>query len=143
MRTIEELKKIFLTRKDVQTTVTQIINNAEETNVVHLDGDETINGVKTFTDFPITPSDAPSADYEVANKKYVDDNAGFAGTMDDITDGSTYVKTHNDYSDAEVTKVSHAVISDDDTITNIIKLTQAEYTALGSYDSTTLYIIVG
>ena len=29
-----------------------------------------------FTGFPTTPSEAPDADYEVANKKYVDDNAG-------------------------------------------------------------------
>lgn len=30
----------------------------------------------TFDIFPITPSSAPDADYEVANKKYVDDNVG-------------------------------------------------------------------
>lgn len=30
----------------------------------------------------------------------------FAGTMDDITNGSTYVKTHNDFTDAEKTKLS-------------------------------------
>jgi hypothetical protein len=32
----------------------------------------------TFAQFPITPSAAPDADYEVANKKYVDDTAGSA-----------------------------------------------------------------
>lgn len=37
-------------------------------------GDETIAGEKTFSTFPITPSAAPDADYEVANKKYVDDS---------------------------------------------------------------------
>jgi hypothetical protein len=36
------------------------------------------SGNTTFSVFPITPSAAPDADYEVANKKYVDDNA--AGT---------------------------------------------------------------
>ena len=35
---------------------------------------ETINGVKTFGSFPVTPSSAPTTDYQVANKKYVDDN---------------------------------------------------------------------
>lgn len=30
----------------------------------------------------------------------------FEGTMDDITDGSTYVKTHNDYTDDEASKLS-------------------------------------
>jgi hypothetical protein len=43
---------------------------------VALTGNQTIAGIKTFTSFPITPSSAPSADYEVANKKYVDDNGG-------------------------------------------------------------------
>jgi hypothetical protein len=36
----------------------------------------TLSGIKTFNSFPITPSSAPTANYEVANKKYVDDNAG-------------------------------------------------------------------
>lgn len=33
-------------------------------------------GVATFSDFPVTPSSAPDADYEVSNKKYVDDQIG-------------------------------------------------------------------
>lgn len=37
-------------------------------------GAQTINGVKTFGSFPVTPSSAPTSDYQVANKKYVDDN---------------------------------------------------------------------
>jgi len=37
---------------------------------------QTVNGVKTFGSFPVTPSSAPTTDYQVANKKYVDDNAG-------------------------------------------------------------------
>lgn len=35
---------------------------------------QTIAGVKTFSSFPITPSSAPTTDYQVANKKYVDDS---------------------------------------------------------------------
>jgi hypothetical protein len=42
-------------------------------------GNETIAGVKTFSSFPVTPSSAPTTDYQVANKKYVDDNAGGGG----------------------------------------------------------------
>lgn len=38
------------------------------------DVSQTIAGEKTFSTFPVTPSAAPDADYEVANKKYVDDN---------------------------------------------------------------------
>lgn len=34
-----------------------------------------------FTSFPTTPSSAPTTDYQVANKKYVDDTVGSQGTM--------------------------------------------------------------
>lgn len=36
---------------------------------------QSISWAKTFNTFPITPSGAPFNDYQVANKKYVDDNA--------------------------------------------------------------------
>lgn len=40
----------------------------------HIDDQaQTIYGVKTFNSFSITPSSAPTTDYQVANKKYVDD----------------------------------------------------------------------
>ena len=42
------------------------------TGVVYVTGNQTINGVKTFTSFPVTPSADPSSAYEVANKQYVD-----------------------------------------------------------------------
>lgn len=48
-------------------------------------GNETIAGVKTFSSFPVTPSSAPTTNYQVANKKYVDDNAG-VGSFIDLTD---------------------------------------------------------
>ena len=41
---------------------------------VNLTDDQTKDGILTFLDFPITPSSAPTTDYQVANKKYVDDN---------------------------------------------------------------------
>ncbi|MEA3357495.1 MAG: hypothetical protein U9Q67_03605, partial [Patescibacteria group bacterium] len=34
------------------------------------------DGTRAFTGFPVTPSSAPDADYEIVNKKYVDDNSG-------------------------------------------------------------------
>ena len=37
---------------------------------------QSFGGVKTFGSFPVTPSSAPTTDYQVANKKYVDDNIG-------------------------------------------------------------------
>lgn len=44
-------------------------------NFVGLLGDQTVAGVKTFSSFPVTPSSAPTMDYQTANKKYVDGNA--------------------------------------------------------------------
>ena len=42
---------------------------------VKLTGNQTVAGIKTFSSFPVTPSSAPTTDYQVANKKYVDDSA--------------------------------------------------------------------
>lgn len=51
-----------------------------DTLYVALSGNQTVAGIKTFSSFPVTPSSDPTADYEVANKKYVDDNAGGGGS---------------------------------------------------------------
>lgn len=42
-------------------------------NTISKTQDETIGWVKTFSSFPITPSSTPVNNYDVANKKYVDD----------------------------------------------------------------------
>ena len=47
-------------------------NSATVTNGVYTAGNQTIGGVKTFSSFPVTPSSSPTADYQTANKKYVD-----------------------------------------------------------------------
>jgi hypothetical protein len=49
------------------------LTSAGKIPVVRLADDQTIEGIKTFSSFPITPSSAPTTDYQVANKKYVDD----------------------------------------------------------------------
>lgn len=49
---------------------------AGTTNDILTTGTQNIQGVKTFVSFPVTPSSSPTTDYQVANKKYVDDNAG-------------------------------------------------------------------
>jgi hypothetical protein len=46
----------------------------------------TLSGVKTFGSFPVTPSSAPTADYEVANKKYVLDEIVAAGGITTASD---------------------------------------------------------
>ena len=45
------------------------------TGKVATTGNETVAGIKTFSSFPVTPSSAPTTDYQTANKKYVDDTA--------------------------------------------------------------------
>jgi hypothetical protein len=65
-------------------------------SVINFDsGNATIThsaGALTFNVFPVTPSEAPNADYEVANKKYVDDNAGGgSGSMTTVKEGGVQV----------------------------------------------------
>lgn len=50
--------------------------NVQAAGAVMTSGNQNVAGIKTFGSFPVTPSNAPANDYEVANKKYVDDNAG-------------------------------------------------------------------
>lgn len=72
------------------------------------------------------------------------DTGGFSGNMDDIVDGSSYVKTENNFTDAAASKLSslptNPVISNEVSI--IKKLTQAEYDGLNPKIDTTLYIII-
>lgn len=42
---------------------------------------QSIDGIKTFLAFPITPSSAPTSDYQVANKYYVDKYKGVDATV--------------------------------------------------------------
>jgi len=56
----------------------------------HIDDQaQTLAGVKTFSSFPVTPSSAPTTDYQVVNKKFVDDVV--VDTIIDA-DSDTYVK---------------------------------------------------
>lgn len=60
--------------KDVAVLNEELRKNSDEINQsVKLSKDQTISGTKTFSAFPVTPSSAPTSNYEVANKKYVDD----------------------------------------------------------------------
>ncbi len=52
------------------------------------DGDQTLAGIKTFSSFPVTPSAEPVDNYQVANKKYVDDAASTAVTDPAGNDGN-------------------------------------------------------
>ena len=52
-----------------------IKDSLNASSICALTGNQTVAGVKTFTSFPVSPSSAPTTDYQVANKKYVDDLA--------------------------------------------------------------------
>ena len=75
-------------------------------NYVDKSTNQTIGGIKTFASFPITPTAAPTTDYQVANKKYVDDTVSAAGGYTDedsqdavgaiLVDSSTIDFTYND-----------------------------------------------
>ena len=60
----------------VQTAIEEL-----DLGAVHVTGDETIAGIKTFTSCPITPSGTPTTNFEVANKLYVDSVAGVTPTL--------------------------------------------------------------
>lgn len=66
-------------RKITWTNIIASIKTWADTIYVALTGNQTIAGIKTFSSFPVTPSSAPTTDYQAANKKYVDDNIGGGG----------------------------------------------------------------
>ncbi len=68
-------------------------NDSRIVNSVQTSGNQAVGGIKTFSSFPVTPSAAPTANYQVANKKYVDDSAiGVGQTWQDVT-GSRVANT--------------------------------------------------
>jgi len=56
-------------------------SSIDDAGIVAKSGAQSIADVKTFSSFPVTPSSAPSTDYQVANKKYVDDSISDATTI--------------------------------------------------------------
>src|SRR5579864_3488874 len=56
----------------------ELATKADDSSVVHLNGSETISGVKTFAAAPNVP--APTSSGQVANKAYVDQTASNVGS---------------------------------------------------------------
>ena len=71
--------------------------------------------ISSLTAFPTTPEEAPDADYEIANKKYVDDQVKALGTpysrsattIYQATDGDTFVTTIGDGTPGSVGIYAH------------------------------------
>ena len=63
-------------------------------NLALLTGNQTIAGVKTFSSFPVTPSSDPTTNYQVANKKYVDDSV--VSLLWEVDGGDTEMKSADD-----------------------------------------------
>lgn len=68
----------FSLNSATQSTLAQVANKADDNAVVKLSGAQSVAGVKTFSDSPVVPT--PTTDYQVATKKYVDDNSGSLGS---------------------------------------------------------------
>ena len=84
------------TAAQVKTHIDSVANphtvTAAQAGAVATTGDESVAGVKTFTSFPVTPSSAPTTDYQVANRKYVIDTVGSAtGTVNAVKEAGVQV----------------------------------------------------
>lgn len=78
--------------KDFGTASTQVPTG---NSVVLLTTDQTVAGIKTFSSFPVTPSTAPTTDYQAANKAYVDSQAAskISIVTTDVTVSNTTTET--------------------------------------------------
>lgn len=76
IKEVSGVKELFF--KDAAGNIKQLTSggklNISSDEAVLLSGDQTINGVKTFTSIPILPSSDPTQDNEATRKAYVDIN---------------------------------------------------------------------
>lgn len=96
------------------------LTSAQHTEAVALLDSVTVAGtVVTFSDFSITPSSAPTTDYQVANKKYVDDQIAVeniwdrssGGVITPNTDGDTVDLLTGSLTTVDITLENSAVIA--------------------------------
>ncbi len=104
---------------------------------VALTGNQSVAGIKTFSSFPVTPSSAPTTDYQVANKKYVDDNAPIMYNVKSygaLGDGVDYADGALTATDATFTSASNPFVSGD--VGKVISIDGAG--TAGAYHVTTI-----
>ena len=102
-------------------------------NYVGLLGNETIAGIKTFSSFLVTPSSAPTSDYNVANKKYVDDAIVAAG-------GYTNEQAQDAVGGIMSGSGATSVVYDDTANTIVISSTNTTYTNVSEFTNDSGYI---
>ena len=61
-------------KKTLWSLIKSTLKTYFDTLYLALTNDQIVAGIKTFSSFPVTPSSAPTTEYQVANKKYVDDS---------------------------------------------------------------------
>jgi len=66
----------------------------DDSQYIKTTGAQTKNGVLTFTSFPRTPGSEPQNDYDVANKKYVQDNASGIGVAR-LSEANIFTQSQN------------------------------------------------
>lgn len=94
MRSSMDLGTAATTAASAYATAAQ---GAKADTAVQNTGNETVGGIKTFSSFPVTPSSAPTTDYQTANKKYVDDNIPAALVTESTTSRTLGLSDANKY----------------------------------------------
>jgi len=122
-------------------------------NTVKLWGNQTIAGIKTFSSFPVTPSSAPTSDYQVSNKKYVDDAVFAGGSYDNeqavdavgaaMTDGTYIDHTYNDVAGTISSTIVEESIDSTRLNKGSINAYIAEHSPAGSYPSAGIAVSTG
>lgn len=108
---------------NVQNALDEIVSNvstkAINSEVVHLQGSETIDGIKTFGSFPITPESNPTTNYEVANKSYVDNASPTQLSTHDIYVSTAGNDTFNGQVNRKKLTVENALLTVEDNSGNV------------------------
>ena len=86
------------TQAETDAKIVELAPTPDLSGLVDLTTAQSVGGVKTFTSFPVTPSAAPTTNYQVANRKFVLDNdLGVGQTWQNVTAsrsvGVTYTNT--------------------------------------------------
>jgi len=90
-------------------------------------GNESIDGIKTFTSFSITPSSAPTTDYQVANKKYVDDEIAAIDSVTGPGSSTDNAITRWDGTGGDTVQDSGVTIDDSDNVSGANEVEAASY----------------